>query len=217
MPDTETLEVDLRSIKKKKVGRLRREGIIPAVIYGKTTSSTPIQVGYKDFEAVYKKIGGTSILNLRIKGEDRQRDTLIHTIQRHILSQKILHIDFLEVDVGKPVTVEVPIVFKGKSPVEEAGKGRIGQEATYIYVKALPMNIPSEIEVDVSIIENTDQVIHGSDLKLPEGVTLASDSEKDTVIATVVLPRVAEEVEIEEKEEEEVEEAEEAEEETPEE
>ncbi len=195
MPKTEKLEAGVRSIRKKQVGRLRREGIIPAVIYGKNVESTPIQVRYKDFEDVYKNIGGTSVLKLHIDGEDKPRSTLIHAIQRHRLSQKVLHIDFLQVDVKKPVVVEVPIVLIGKSPVEEEGKGQITQEAIHIYVRALPKDIPSEIEVDISMIESPDQVIRGLDLNLPKGVELASDPEKDTVIATVVSGRIAVEAE----------------------
>jgi len=195
VPKTEKLEAGVRSVRKKKVGRLRREGIIPAVIYGKDVETIPIQVRCKDFEDVYKNIGGTSVLNLHIDGEGKPRSTLIHAIQRHMLSQKVLHIDFLQVDVKKPVVVEVPIVFTGKSLVEEEGKGQITQEAIHISVRALPKDIPSEIEVDISIIETPDQVIRGLDLNLPKGVELASDSEKDTVIATVVSGRMAAEVE----------------------
>jgi len=168
--DNITLALTPRSVHKKKVRALRREGIIPAVVYGRGFDSTMVQVRLKDFENAYKQTRGTAIINAGIEG--KKLPVLIHAIQRDSLNENILHVDFLKVDLRHEVTVDVPLVFVGTSPAEKEGEGKIGQESTSISLRCLPTNIPSEIEVDVSAIVDKHDVIHSSDLKLPEGVSL---------------------------------------------
>ncbi|HOO39149.1 MAG TPA: 50S ribosomal protein L25 [Deltaproteobacteria bacterium] len=188
--DTITLDIDARSARKKKVRSLRREGIIPGVIYGKGIESIPVQVNEKDFERVYKKSHGTAIIDAAVGGKTIH--LLIHEIQRDTLSQDINHIDFLKVDLRRDVTVDIPLVFVGESSVEKEGRGKIGQETTSISIKCSPKNIPSEIEVDISTLQDKHDVIHASDLKLPEGSTLAHGVSEDKVIATVVPAKFVE-------------------------
>jgi large subunit ribosomal protein L25 len=194
MAEAGTLKADKRSIRKKKVGQLRRQGVLPAVVYGKGVDSLSIEVNYKDFEKLYKKMGFTSVLKLQVEGEKKFRDTFIHIIQRDKMTQAFLHVDFLQIDVNKPVVVEVPIVLKGKCPAEENGKGQLAQDAVHIHVKALPKDMPSVIEVDVTGLENLHQAIHGADLKLPAGASLATEADKELVIVAVVTMKMKEEV-----------------------
>jgi large subunit ribosomal protein L25 len=202
MGTKETLKLDLasRSVQKKKVRALRRQGIIPGVIYGKDFEPKLVQVKQKDFETVYKKSHGTAIIDAGLDGKTIH--VLVQELQRDTISQKILHIDFHKVDLSRDVSVEIPLVFVGESPAEKEGTGKIGHEATSIYIKCSPKNIPSEIEVDVSTLQDKHDVIHASDLNLPEGSGLAHGVSEDKVIATVVPARFAE-VEAEELPEEE--------------
>ncbi len=204
----ESLDATRRSVLGKKVKRLRAQGMIPGVVYGKGLEPIPIQVSYKDFRQVYKRVRGTSPINLVIKGDKKPVGTLIQKVQRDSLTNKILHADFLKVDFSKPVTVEVPVVLTGKAPVEESGIGQVMQDMMYIHVKALPTQIPHEIEVDISCLEKTNQAIHASDIQLPEGVKLSSMTDETSVIASVTKQIYEEKVE-EEAEEEEAEEREE--------
>ena len=188
--ETFTLALDSRSVRKKKVRSLRREGILPGVIYGKGLESIPIQVKEKDFERVYKKSHGTAIIETTIEGKNIH--VLIQQIQRDTLSQDINHIDFLKVDLERDVTVDIPLVFVGESSVEKENLGKIGQETTIISIKCSPKNIPTEIEVDISSLQDKHDVIHASDLKLPEGASLAHGVSEDKVIATVVPAKLVE-------------------------
>jgi len=188
--DNITLALTPRSVHKKKVRALRREGIIPAVVYGRGFDSTMVQVRLKDFENAYKQTRGTAIINAGIEG--KKLPVLIHAIQRDSLNENILHVDFLKVDLRHEVTVDVPLVFVGTSPAEKEGEGKIGQESTSISLRCLPTNIPSEIEVDVSAIVDKHDVIHSSDLKLPEGVSLGPGVSEDKVIAVLVQTKFVE-------------------------
>ncbi len=188
--ETFTLNLAPRSIQKKKVRALRRQGIIPCVIYGKDFETTPAQVKSKDFELVYKKTHGTNIIEASL--DNKTLNVLIHDIQRDNLSHTILHVDFLKVDLKRDVTVEIPLAFVGESPAEKEGRGKVGHEATSISIKCSPKNIPSEIEVDVSSLVDKHDVIHASDLKLPEGSSLAHSVSEDKVIATMVPAKMAE-------------------------
>lgn len=185
-----TLALDTRTVHKKKVRALRRQGIIPGIIYGKDFDPIPVQVQGKEFENVYKKSHGTSIIDAGIDGKTVH--VLVQEIQRNNLSHNILHIDFLKVDLKRDVTVEIPLVFVGESIVEIENRGKIGQETTSISIKCSPKNIPSEIEVDISDIKDKHDVIHASDLKLPEGSSLAHGVSEDKVIATMVLTKLVE-------------------------
>lgn len=188
--DNITLALTPRSVHKKKVRALRREGIIPAVVYGRGFDTTMVQVGQKDFEKAYKKTRGTAIINAGIEG--KKLPVLIHAIQRDSINGNILHVDFLKVDLRHEVTVDVPLVFVGDSPAEKEGKGKIGHEATSISLKCPPASIPSEIEVDISSIVDKHDVIHSSDLKLPEGVSLGHGVSEDKVIAVLVQAKFVE-------------------------
>ncbi|MDX9762983.1 MAG: 50S ribosomal protein L25 [Desulfomonilia bacterium] len=179
-----------RSVHKKKVRALRREGIIPAVVYGRGFETIMVQVSQKDLEKAYKQTLGAAIINAGIEG--KKLPVLIHAIQRDNIKGDILHVDFLKVDLRHEVTVDVPLVFVGDSPAEKEGAGKIGREATSISLKCLPTDIPSEIEVDVSGIVDKHDVIRASDLKLPEGVVLGHGVSEDKVIAVLVQTKFAE-------------------------
>lgn len=188
--DNISLALTPRSVHKKKVRALRREGIIPAVVYGRGFETIMVQVSQKDLEKAYKQTLGAAIINAGIEG--KKLPVLIHAIQRDNIKGDILHVDFLKVDLRHEVTVDVPLVFMGESPAEKEGVGKIGREATSISLKCLPTDIPSEIEVDVSGIVDKHDVIRASDLKLPEGVVLGHGVSEDKVIAVLVQTKFAE-------------------------
>lgn len=185
-----TLALAPRTAQKKKVRALRREGIIPAVLYGKGLESTPIQVGQKDLETAYRKMHGASIIEATLDG--KSIPVLIHEVHRDTIKGEILHVDFLKVDLSREVTVEVPLVFTGVSIAETEGRGTVGHEATSIAIKCPPASIPAEIEVDVTPIKDKHDVIHASDLKLPEGASLGHGVSPDKVIAHLSQAKAAE-------------------------
>ena len=185
-----TLEVSERILRKKKVEKLRREGIVPGIVHGKDFEPIHVQVNERTFELLYRKAHGTSLVNLKLDGKDIL--VLIHSVERDKLRGNPVHIEFLKVDPTRQVTVDVPLIFVGDSPGEKEGKGKVTHEETSIHVKCAPTDIPSAIEVDISGIHDKHDVIHASDLKLPEGVHLAHGVSEKKVIASLVTARVAE-------------------------
>jgi large subunit ribosomal protein L25 len=185
-----TLEISERELRKKKVSKLRREGVIPGIIHGKDFEPIHVQVGERPFEQLYKKAHGTSLVNLDLSGKTIQ--VLIHAVHRDKLRGNAIHVEFLKVEANRQVTVNVPLVFVGVSPGEKEGKGKVTHEETSIHLKCSPADIPSEIVVDVSVIIDKHNVIHASDLKLPEGVNLGHGVSEKKVIASLVTTRAAE-------------------------
>lgn len=186
-----TLEVGARTLMKKKVGKLRREGIIPGIVHGKDVEPVHVQVDERTFELLYRKARGTSLVNLNLDGTDIL--VLVHSVFRDKLNGRPVHIEFLKIDPTRQVTVDVPLVFVGVSPGEKEGKGKVTHEETSIHVKCSPADIPSSIEVDVSGIHDKHDIIHASDLRLPEGVHLAHGVSEKKVIASLVTARIVEE------------------------
>lgn len=180
-----------RTVYKKKVRRLRSQGIIPGVVFGKGMESIPVQVDAKAFARVYRQAGGTSIVDLTLEGQSLP--VLIHDVHTNSLSTKIMHVDLLKVNLLDEVSVDVPIVFEGIAPVEDMGNGTVNQETLILHVKCLPEAIPSSINVDISVLETLDNSIHVSDLILPEGVALANEADMEKAVAITTVAKVEEE------------------------
>jgi large subunit ribosomal protein L25 len=192
-------------LRKSTTKRLRREGYIPATVYGKNEESKAIAVPADKLTQILKTPGGRlSLIDLEIDGKSANgRPVLIQEIQRHPITKQILHIDFHRVSLDEPVVATVPVVLVGEAPGTEQG-GILEQFTHELHVRALPDRLPTHIDVDVSHLGLGD-TLHVEDIKLPEGVELV-DAKLDNVVATVRLPVVhLEAAEVEEAETEEAE------------
>ncbi len=188
------LTLDAREAQGKANKRLRREGFVPGVVYGKGEDSTNVQVEAKTFETLYRAAGKTSVVKFRLPGASRATSGFIKSVQRHPLSGRALHVDYFLVNLNVEMEVDVPLVFTGEAPAVEATGGTLLHNVSTIHVKALPADIPHEIPVDVSVLKTLDVAIHVRDLSLNRDlVTVMTDGE--TLVATVVPPRVEEEPE----------------------
>ncbi len=188
----ETLELAVkgREQRGKEASRvLRREGRFPAVIYGPKMEPAPISLEVREFE---KKIGfGTHTHLLRLSAADgsvSERLVVVKDVQRHPVTRNLLHADLYEVDVHERIRVDVPINFVGKAAGVDFG-GILQPVRRSIEVLCLPMQIPDEIEIDVSPLGIHD-AIHISDIVAPEGVEIPYDA--DVAIVTVLPPVVEE-------------------------
>jgi len=188
------LTLDAREAQGKANKRLRREGFVPGVVYGKGESSTNVQVEAKTFEILYRAAGKTSVVKFRLPGSNRSTSGFIKSVQRHPLSRQALHVDYYLVNLNVEMEVDVPLNFTGEAPAVEEIGGTLLHNLSSIHVKALPTDIPHEIEVDVSVLKNLDVAIHVRDLNLNrDRVTVLTDGE--TLVATVVASRIEEEPE----------------------
>jgi large subunit ribosomal protein L25 len=194
----ETMEneigLDARSASGKANKRLRREGIVPGVIFGLKSDSIPVQVDARTFELLYRRAGRTSVVNLKVDDARTATSAVIKNVQRHPLTGKAVHVDFLRVDLKSEMETEVPLNFSGTAPAVEETGGTLVTNVSSIRVRALPNEIPHEIVVDVSTLVSLDVAIHVRDLSLNrDQVTVMTDA--DELVAKVLPPRVEEEVE----------------------
>jgi len=184
---------------------MRRQGQIPAVLYGPKTEPVPLSVAANDLEQVLKKgKSGQVVLNLVIQnGETSTRPAMIKELQTHPLSRNFLHVDFYEISMDRKINVNIPVVTTGMSiGVENGGILQIIRRE--LEVLCLPFEIPETIEIDISDLDIGDS-IHVSDISLEGDVEFLGDDH--FTIVTVISPRL----EVEEEEvEEELEEDEEA-------
>lgn len=183
------LTLDAREAQGKANKRLRREGLVPGVVYGKGEGSTNVQVDAKTFETLYRAAGRTSVVKFRLPGASRATSGFIKSVQRHPLSGQAIHVDYYLVNLKVEMEVDVPLVFVGDAPAVEETGGTLLHNLSSVHVKALPTDIPHEITVDVSTLTSLDVAIHVADLNLNRDlVTVLTDGE--TLVATVVPPRV---------------------------
>lgn len=208
------LNVSPREVLGKKVKRLRREGVIPANVYGFEQESVAIQVPRDDLIHLLRTAGRNEIVYLRLDGED-PRPTFLRLVQRNPVTDAILHVDFYQISLQKKVRMEVQVSLVGTAPAEQTHGGTLLHSLDRISVEGLPMDIPSVIEVDVSGLEEIDATIYVGELTVEGEVTVITDPEQ--VVAKIAPPHVEKEIEeeVEEVEGEEVPEGEEAEGEAP--
>ena len=196
------LKVTPREVLGKKVRALRREGLTPANIYGPKVESTAVQVPTEELRHVLKTAGRNDIVYLRLDG-DEPRPTFVREIQQNPVTDAILHVDFFQISLRDKVRAEVPIHLVGLSPAVDTFGGILMHGLDHVTVEALPTEVPSFLELDVSPLVEINQALHVSNLELPEDVTLLTDPEQ--VVAKVAPPAVEPEPEVEEEEEEAVE------------
>lgn len=180
---------------------LRREGRIPAILYGPTTKPVLLSVDIRDLELAFKKTAASqALLNLVVHdSETYTKPVIVKELQTHPSTEALLHADFYEIDLARKITVSVPIVPVGKAKGVEEG-GMLQSIRRELEVFCLPNKIPAAIEVDVTEMEIGDSV-HVKSIPLPEDVEV--QTETDFTVLTVVSAKV--EVEPEEAEAEEIE------------
>ena len=189
------LQVEKREGSGKNIAKkLRRQGQIPGVLYGKG-ESTAVKVSRGDFDRVYKMAGTSTIIDLEIEGETFP--TLIKEVQEHPFKDQYLHVDFQKVDMNKPVKVIVPIVLTGKENIKLQPSVLV-QQLDEIEIECLPKYIPESAQVDVSNIDfNTPIYVSDLDVSKNENITVLE--EPDVLVATLVsAAKVEEEEEVEE-------------------
>ena len=186
------LKAEKRSLLGRKVKKLRKDGVVPANVFGKKVKSESIQVKTLDFEKTYKETGETGLLELQINSD--KKPVLVHNVQIDPVSEKILHIDFLQVNLKEKVIAGIPIELIGESPAEKQGLGTVVQYIDEVEVEALPTDLPEKFEADISTFTEVDQTLYIKDLKVDKGkVEIKEDLEK---IIAKVEPAKEEKVEV---------------------
>jgi large subunit ribosomal protein L25 len=176
-----------RTVVGKKVKQLRREGIIPAVIYGQQ-ESVKIQLENLSLRRLLRHAGSTHLVDISL-GQS-QRTVLVREIQSHATRGDLLHVDFIEVDMKVVIKAEAELVAVGKSAPAIEGLGVVALVLRSVEIESLPDALVSEIEVNLAQIKTPDDVIYVGDLIAPEGVEILTDPE--TPVARFEYAQLAE-------------------------
>lgn len=176
-----TLAAQTRVLFGKKNRLLRRQGLLPANIFGSGFASQSISINYKDFSKIFRKSGETGIIY--ITTDKAEVPTLVKTIQRDPIESKLLHVDFRKVDLDKKIEAEVPLVFVGIAPAVNQGGVLINQTVKLI-IEALPQDIPHQIDIDISGLTEIGKEIKVGDLKLSDAYTVKTAPENVIVSVT---------------------------------
>lgn len=164
--------------------RLRREGKSPAIAYGKELTPLAIAVSPKELKtALAGPLGRNTVMELQIDGKDKMT-VLVKQYAHHPVSREIVHADFIQIALDKPVDVQVPLKLFGKCKGVVAG-GILGQVYRTLPVRCLPQKIPAVLELDVTEL-GLNESMKTSQLPLPEGVSVTLSP--DQTIAVVTAP-----------------------------
>jgi large subunit ribosomal protein L25 len=177
-----TLKVQERKLFGRKIRSLRREGVIPANIFGQKTTSKAIQLDEKTFRKIFAEAGETAVIELTIDGEKSTRPVLISNYHQDPVSGALLHVDFHQVDLKQKVTATIPLEFVGEAPAVKAGH-LVATLKTELEVEALPTDLPEKIEIDISKLTEVGDTIHISDLKLDRTKVEIQLEETEVVVA----------------------------------
>jgi large subunit ribosomal protein L25 len=186
------LSAQPRQVLGKTVKNLRRNGLLPAVVFGRDYESNSVQLDAHEFELLRRRTGRNTLLDLTLDG-GRPMPVLVHGIQEHPISRAPVHVDLLVVKMTEELTVEVSINFIGESVAVERMGGVLLHLRESVQVRALPDHLPQSVEVDITPLEGFDQVLHVSDIAIPSDVTLVTDPTEP--LARVQAPRIEEVVE----------------------
>lgn len=170
------LDVEKRTLLGRKIKRLRKQGILPANIFGKKIKSESIQVDYKTFLKIFGKAGETNVVYLKL--DKKEIPVLIHNIQKDPVSGNFVHTDFLHIDLTQKVTTNVPIELEGESEAEKLGLGTVVQYIQEVEVEALPTDLPDVIKADISVLKTLEDIIFVKDLKVSSKVEIKNDPEQ---------------------------------------
>ena len=190
-----SLKAQPRELTGRKVKQLRRQGIVPVVVYGRKQEPAILQVNERDFARMLHA-GGTSQLVELVTDDGEKHNVLVREIQRHPVNHHIMHADFYAVSMTETQEVEVPIVSTGEPEALAAGL-MVLQALDQVLIEALPAAIPSHIEVDITALD-LDRMITVADLPQLDGVTYLTDESEPVFNMVTTRAEEEEETELEE-------------------
>ncbi len=196
--DVPTLKLDRRTLLGKKVRSLRRQGVIPVHVYGAGIEPANLQVDDRTLNRLLLQVGSNIPVSVEYEGQNEESICFVREIQRHPVSETVIHVDFLRVDITRIVAAEVPVTLVGSSPAVSQMAGTLLQNIQSLTIEALPMNMPAEVTVDISALVDFDTTLAVGDVEAPSDATILNDPED--VIVRVAPPRL--EVEVLEEDEE---------------
>ncbi len=193
LKNMEQLTVEVRDIFGKKLENSRKQGKLPAVVYGRKKEATPLFVDLKEFKKRWKEAGKSTIFKIKSPDSKINSDILIQEICFEPRNGELLHVDFYAVEMDKPITATVKFVFTGEAPAEKELGGIIVKVLHEIDVEALPKDLPSELKIDLSNLKTFEDQITIKDIELPKGVDVLAKEDDVVVLISEPQGEIAEE------------------------
>ncbi len=185
--------MDLLVQKREKFGKqvkvLRREGLIPAELYGHGLPNTHLTVPAKDFGKAFKEAGTNTVITLVVDKE--KKPALIYDVVHNALTGEVAHVDFYQVRMDEKIKAKVPLAFVGESAAVKEKGAILNKSMSEIEVEALPRDLPHSFVVNLSLLDDIGKSVYVRDLATPKGVELLID--ENTAIATAKPPAPKEE------------------------
>jgi len=188
MADRATIHAQPRAVLGKKVRTLRREGILPANVFGRGLESTAVQVDSREFTRIVRAAGVRTMFELQVEGEASPRYVLIRSLSRSGGTGSLIHADFYQVDLQRPIQTNVGLTFAGEAPAVRDLAGTLLTMIESVSVRCLPLDIPDTLSVDLGQLRSFDITLTVGDLEIPDGVELLTDP--SVPVATVNAPRL---------------------------
>ena len=187
-----SLTVLPREITGKKVSTLRRDGITPVHLYGSGIESQSLQANTAVIGKVITQAGTNVPINVVIEGQDSENICFVREVQFHPVTERLVHVDFIKVDVTKTIRAAVPINVEGLAPAVRNLGGTLLQPLQSVTVEALPMDIPISYTLHADILVDFETNLYVRDLEISETVEIINDD--DDLVAGVVAPRIEREI-----------------------
>lgn len=188
-----SISAEVRTLQGKKVSQLRNENKIPGSVYGPNVEPQKLTFDYRELETTLRNAGGTNVIDLNVDG--KTIPVLAREVQRTVLKNNILHVDFLAPDMNKKIRAEVRLQIVGESPLVLSRKGIMITGPNTITLEMLPSNLLNTIAVDISELDEIGDTIAVKDLPLTDGITVINDPEE--MIVKIVQPSAARAAEME--------------------
>ena len=187
-----SLTVLPREITGKKVSTLRQDGITPVHLYGSGIESQSLQADTAIIGKVITQAGTNVPINVVIEGQDSENICFVREVQFHPVTERLVHVDFIKVDVTKTIRADVPINIEGLAPAVRNLGGTLLQPLQSVTVEALPMDIPISYTLQADILVDFETNLYVRDLEISDTVEIINDD--DDLVAGVVAPRIEREI-----------------------
>lgn len=185
-----TLKVEKRTVLGENVKKLRKTGIFPANIYGKSLKSIAVQAPFADFMAIYKEAGETGVVDVILDGATHP--VLIHNLQKEYMTKLPIHADFFQVNLKEKIKTMVPVALAGEPKATADKLGIAMQTLNDIEIEALPTELPEKIEINIEHLAIVGDQITVADIKAPTGVTILTDGSQVVVKIAELVSKEAE-------------------------
>ena len=178
------IEAQPRNLKGKKVRRLRDQGLVPGIVYGPAMEPLSVQLPVRPLEVLLMNAGGTNLVDIHIDGATHT--VLVRDVQRHVLRDNILHVDFFALRMDQVIATDVFLRLSGESPAVASGQGILITGPSSLTIETLPIHLRDEIVVSLDGLEQVGDGIYVRDLDPGEEIRILNDPEE--MLVRVVMP-----------------------------